>query len=294
MTDRSPLAVVVTADDFGIGVKTSEGIIHAHVHGPVTATSLMTITGDHARASIPLLQDAPNLDVGLHLTLTRCGHRPLTAKKSSGLVDHNGAFRTNAHLWTLAFAGQLHQNAIAEEIAAQAQMFTKLVGRPPAYVDSHHHAHQLPIIRDALIDVIDRRLLPRITRKTIEPPGMLRAVSGVRPKRIAAGFIGKSAGEIFSSHQIWSNDFFIGMLAPADLQRQFPWDRFLANLPESGVIEWIVHPGFQDDTLIGRDDYGVQRTQELEALTKPPGAAAWQHLKRALTTKSRILSQPIK
>ena len=52
---RSPLAVVVTADDFGIGRLTSEGIIQAHLHGPVTATSLMTITADHVLASVPLI-----------------------------------------------------------------------------------------------------------------------------------------------------------------------------------------------------------------------------------------------
>src|SRR5438093_12314714 len=85
-TPRPPFALVVTADDFGIGRKTSEGIIRAHQHGPVTATSLMSITGDHVRSSIPLLADAPNLDVGLHLVLTNCGEKPLVARESSGFV----------------------------------------------------------------------------------------------------------------------------------------------------------------------------------------------------------------
>jgi predicted glycoside hydrolase/deacetylase ChbG (UPF0249 family) len=292
MSARSPLAVVVTADDFGIGFKTSEGIIQAHLNGPVTATSLMTITGDHVRASIPLLQNAPNLDVGLHLTLTRCGHLPLVAGKSSGLVDRDGNFHCNGRLWLQAFTGKLQQAAVADEIAAQAELFLKLVGRPPTHVDSHHHAHQLPTIRDALLDVMNRGLLPKVTRKTIESPGMLRKLAGARAKRMAAGFVGKKAGEIFSNHRIWSNDYFIGMLAPRDLHLSSPWAGFLKNLPDSGFVEWIVHPGLSDETLIGRDEYGVQRTKELESLTQSPGADAWQFLKPILTRKSALQRLP--
>ena len=39
------LALIVTADDFGLGPATSEGIIRAHLEGPVTATSMMVVTG---------------------------------------------------------------------------------------------------------------------------------------------------------------------------------------------------------------------------------------------------------
>src|ERR1019366_8996268 len=115
----SSLSLIVTADDFGIGLQTSKGIIQAHLHGPVTATSLMSITGDHVRASIPLLADAPNLDVGLHLVLTRCGEKPVMARQSSGLVDRDGEFFSNGKLWIRAFAGKLNQLAVADEIAAQ-------------------------------------------------------------------------------------------------------------------------------------------------------------------------------
>src|SRR5476649_2099002 len=105
------LSLIVTADYFGIGKKTSAGIIQAHLHGPVTATSLMSITGDHVRASIPLLAEAPNLDVGLHLVLTHCGEKPLVAGRSSGLVDRQGNFFSNGKLWFKAFFAKLNRNA---------------------------------------------------------------------------------------------------------------------------------------------------------------------------------------
>src|SRR5689334_6921389 len=113
-----PFALIVTADDFGIGRKTSEGILKAHLHGPVTAASLMSITGDHVRASVPLLADAPSLDVGLHLVLTNCGEKPLTARESSGLLARGGYFHSNGQLWIKALTGKLHRAGVADEIVA--------------------------------------------------------------------------------------------------------------------------------------------------------------------------------
>ena len=286
-TPKIPLAVVVTADDFGIGRRTSEGIIKAHLEGPVTATSLMAITGDHVRASIPLLANAPDLDVGLHLVLTRCGHQPLTAKRSSGLVDRDGQFHSNGRLWVKSFSGKLNRTAVAEEIAAQADMFRKLLGRSPAYVDCHHHAHQLPTICEALVEVIGGRLLPTVTRTTIEPPGVLRKVSGGRPKRLAARMIGRRAAGQFAAGHIRSNDFFVGMLKPGG-KIGFQWQRFLDRLPATGVVEWIVHPGFRDPTLIGRDDYLAERENELELLTNLPGRNMWEPIRPLLARKSLL------
>ena len=282
----SSLSLIVTADDFGIGLQTSKGIIQAHLHGPVTATSLMSITGDHVRASIPLLADAPNLDVGLHIVLTDCGERPLVARRSSGLIDREGNFLSNGKLWMKAFSGKLDERAIADEITAQAELFIKLMGRRPAYVDGHHHAHQLPIIRQALLDVMDHDLLPRITRATIEPADMIRAVPSVRFKRRLADRLGKRAANAFSQTRAWTNDFYFGMLAAHDLRRPFPWDAYLSHLPSTGVIEWVVHPGLPDDTLKGRDDYRAERAKELEALTSSAGIKVWEHLRPTLARKS--------
>jgi predicted glycoside hydrolase/deacetylase ChbG (UPF0249 family) len=287
-----PLSLIVTADDFGIGKKTSQGIIRAHLHGPVTATSLMTVTGDHVRASIPLLDDAPNLDVGLHLVLTRCGEKPVMARQSSGLVDRDGEFFSNGKLWIRAFTGKLDQLAVADEIAAQTELFHKLVGRPPAYVDGHHHAHQLPIIREALLDVMGHDLLPRITRVTVEADSIRGKVGSVRLKRTAACSLGKKAAKAFGTRWVWSNDSFFGMLSPADLRRPFPWDKYLAALPASGVIEWVVHPGENDETLVGRDDYHAARKVELEALTSPAGVKAWERFRENLARKSILQKIP--
>ncbi len=290
----STLSLIVTADDFGFGLQTSRGIILAHQKGPVTATSMMVVTEDHARASVSLLSEAPGLEVGLHLVLTNCGHKPLVATASSGLVDRHGSFLGNGKLWLRAWSGRLNKTAIAEEIAAQADLFRKLVGRPPAYVDGHHHSHQLPVIQEALIEVIKAGLLPNVSRVTIEPPGFIRRVPSVRSRRRAAHLLGKRAGTRFVKAEIRVNDSCFGMLSAADLRHDFPWAAYLQHLPASGIVEWVVHPGLPDPTLQGRDDYRAQRERELECLTSPSGLAAWNPFRSTLNTKFTVFQGEIK
>jgi chitin disaccharide deacetylase len=289
----SSLNWVCTADDFGIGLATSRGIIRAHLQGPVTATSLMTTTGDHVRQSIPLLESAPRLEVGLHLVLTG-GQRPLTNLAGSGMVDRNGMLLSNGRLWMCAWTGRINRPAVFDEICAQADAFRQLTGRKPAYVDGHHHAHQLPNIRDAVMEAMAKGLLPALTRKSVEPPGTLGLIpsSPSQLRRRAATALGRSAGRAFARHDIWCNDFYIGMLSKGDLRSPFPWARFLENATAAaGVIEWVMHPGEFDSTLEGRDVYVNERELELRACTDPANRGRWEHLQAALTTKSALWRQ---
>jgi chitin disaccharide deacetylase len=281
-TQHAALSIVVTADDFGFGLPTSRGIICSHLYGPVTATSLMVLTGEHARQSIPLLADAPKLEVGLHLTLTDCGHGPLTPQYKSGLVRRDGRFHSLHSLLLRAAAGRIDHHAAMDEICAQAMLFEKLVGRSPAYIDGHHHVHQFPVIRNALAEVIELGILPAITRSTKLPaPWRAGRMRGMILNRTAT-----ASQNIFRKNKIWSNDHFIGLLSPADLQKPFPWDAMLATLPSSGVVEWMVHPGELDDSIPARDSYYVQRVTELKALTDPTMAHHWEKFRPHLKTKS--------
>jgi predicted glycoside hydrolase/deacetylase ChbG (UPF0249 family) len=289
MDGSGRLALVVTADDFGIGLETSRGIIEAHLRGPVTATSLMVVTGDHVRASVPLLEDTSDLDVGLHVVMTQCGHKPLVATRASGLVDREGDFHTNGGLWLRAFSRRLSRQGVEEEIAAQAAMFKTLMGREPAYVDSHHHAHQLPVIREAMIELAGRRVLPKVMRTTVDYQ-QTRKIGSARTRRRAANFIGRRAAVNFSAAGIWANDYFFGMLDPGDFDRSFPWEPFLQVLPESGTVEWIVHPGYRDETLRGRDDYRAERMVELNRLTEAVNRPSWEKFRDRLARKS-VLAQ---
>jgi predicted glycoside hydrolase/deacetylase ChbG (UPF0249 family) len=167
-------------------------------------------------------------------------------------------------------SGNIDDSAVFDEICAQAELFHKLLGRAPTHVDGHHHAHQFPVIRQAMLRAMNEGLLPRVTRRTIEPPGMLASVSSCRSRRMILNMLGQSAASDFRRERISVNDYFFGVIGAQDLIEENPWEQYLAALPPRGEVEWMVHPGFYDESLIDRDSYIHQRVLELLALTSPP------------------------
>jgi chitin disaccharide deacetylase len=105
--------LVVNADDFGASEGVNRGIVHAHVHGIVTSTSLM-VTGRAREEAAQLAREHPELGVGLHWDLD--GDR----------------------------VGLENADAVRDELARQLDVFETLVGRPPTHFDSHHHVHRRP------------------------------------------------------------------------------------------------------------------------------------------------------
>lgn len=276
-----PLTLVVNADDFGIGLATSRGIIDAHLNGPVTSTSLMVVTGDRARESVALLADAPALEVGLHLVFTGAAWRPLAATAKSGLLNRSGSFGGIGALWLRCCAGRASSSAAFDEIAAEADLFRKLTGRPAAFVDGHHHTHLLPPIRRAMLRAMREGIIPPITRLTIEPPNMLARVYSAVARRCGIDALGRLARPALRRQMVWSNDWYFGVLSDDALREPFPWSRFLRHLPPTGVVEWMVHPGRPDESLVGLDPYVAGRPRELAALTHAKLRDFWPRVRRA-------------
>jgi chitin disaccharide deacetylase len=100
--------LIVNADDFGLTVGVSEGIVEAHVRGIVTSTSLM-VDAPAAAHAVGLAPELPRLSIGLHF------------------VDDTPALDEPGHA--------------AREFARQLDRFRELMGREPSHVDSHHHVH---------------------------------------------------------------------------------------------------------------------------------------------------------
>jgi hypothetical protein len=68
-------------------------------------------------------------------------------------------------LWPLigaSLARRLDPLQLRSEIAAQCALFEDVCGRVPDYVDGHQHVHQLPQIREALIEVLAARYAGRL------------------------------------------------------------------------------------------------------------------------------------
>ncbi len=100
-----------------------------------------------------LLRDLPpHVEVGLHLTLT--GEVPLTSMPETA---PDGVLPDIDPLCRLAARHLIALDEIAREVRAQFDAFIGVLGRPPAFVDGHQHAHALPGIREIVLAETARR-----------------------------------------------------------------------------------------------------------------------------------------
>src|SRR4051812_30971879 len=140
--------LVVNADDLGISRGVNRGIIQAHRDGLVTSASLM--------ANLPSAEDAlaraaacPDLDLGLHLTLT--AGRPLSRPdRVPSLVDADGSFHLLGTLLARLSLGQVRADDLTRELTAQAEWALRR-GVRPSHLDSHHHIHTHPRVAPIVI-----------------------------------------------------------------------------------------------------------------------------------------------
>jgi hypothetical protein len=172
--------LIVTADDWGYSPAYNRGILEAAEAAAIDAVSAMV--------GRPWCDPAPlrrsGVEVGLHLE-----------------VD--------------ALADPEVERARAA-VGAQVERFERLFGRPPAYVDGHHHCHAWPGFAETVAEMAAVRGLP-VRSADVEHRDLLRA------------------------RGIPTQDRLIGRLGPDQPARPFE----LEGLPE-GVTEWMVHPGMPD------------------------------------------------
>jgi predicted glycoside hydrolase/deacetylase ChbG (UPF0249 family) len=133
--------LITNADDFGFTRDVNEGIVHAHRHGILTATTLMA-TGPAFDHAVALARENPELDVGVHLVL----------------VGSNGYPATVARL--VASLGRI---PIYEELAGQVRKVVE-AGIRPTHLDTHKHTHLLPPVLDAVLGIAEEFKIPWIRR----------------------------------------------------------------------------------------------------------------------------------
>lgn len=113
--------LVINGDDFGASRGINRAIAELHQLGVLTSTSLM-IDMPAARHAAQIARAAPQLGVGLHVTLTN--------EQSAPLVDFEDARRC------------------LQELEGQITRFRDALGQAPTHIDSHQNMHR------------DQRLLP--------------------------------------------------------------------------------------------------------------------------------------
>lgn len=234
---------VLCADDYGLAPGVSQGILTLIRMGRVSATGCMVTMPHWPLQAAALAEIADRADIGLHLTLTdqpALGRVPRLAP--------GGRLPPLGRLMARAAARRLDPGELAAEIGAQFEAFVAATGRLPDFVDGHQHVHQLPQIRDAVLDLFRDRLPGAWLRLCNEPAAAIwaRGVDRFRAGVIAA--LGRELARRAAQAAIPVNDSFRGVHDFSGRQGCGAlFERFLTG-PGRRVLV-MCHPGHPDDAL---------------------------------------------
>jgi predicted glycoside hydrolase/deacetylase ChbG (UPF0249 family) len=230
--------LIVNADDFGRSPGVNLGIVEAHRDGVVTSATLM-VNHAPAAAAARLAHDNPRLGVGLHFAVTG-GVPTLPPSEVPSLVDAAGRLPAKPE----GLARARHDEVLAEA-RAQLERFRHLLGRAPTHLDSHHHAHRLPVVLDALLTVAGEAGLP--LRNASAPVGERTRASWRAHDRSVRGVVLRRSATL------------AGLLA-------------VVSKLQDGTTELMCHPGHADPELLASSGYATERERELAILKSPDGA----------------------
>jgi predicted glycoside hydrolase/deacetylase ChbG (UPF0249 family) len=136
--------IALCADDFALHPAVDDAVLRLAHQGRLGATSCMTTSPRWAEAARALRADAPpGLATGLHLNLTE-GHGTHRAATLGAILRDT-------------YARRLAREGARPHVVRQLDAFEQAMGRTPDFIDGHQHVHQLPGVREALLEVMVER-----------------------------------------------------------------------------------------------------------------------------------------
>jgi predicted glycoside hydrolase/deacetylase ChbG (UPF0249 family) len=136
--------VIINADDYAYSEGIDAAILDLAEKNIVTATTALVCSPRWPIAA-KALRDAP-LSAGLHLDFT-----------NSFAPTNAGVELPVKQLILRCWSRQLPLEAAARSVREQLDRFEQAMGRAPEMVDGHEHCFQFPVIREALIEELQRR-----------------------------------------------------------------------------------------------------------------------------------------
>jgi predicted glycoside hydrolase/deacetylase ChbG (UPF0249 family) len=135
----------ICADDFGMSPGINAAVLDLIARGNLSATGCLVLREAWPRG-LPALRrvDAARVDVGLHLDLTP-PRSPRAGEPGLG------------PLILRCYTRSAPRRQLRQTIAEQLARFEDGLGRAPAFVDGHRHVHQLPMVRELLLEELSRR-----------------------------------------------------------------------------------------------------------------------------------------
>lgn len=236
--------VALCADDYGYNAAVDEAILALIDAGRLGGASCMVDAPRFAAVAPALCERSRDVDIGLHFNLSesfpgapRAGSLPLLIASS--------------------WLGALGTAAVVPRLRRQLERFEAAFKRMPDYVDGHQHTHQFPVIRDALLQELDRRygsrpLIRNTASVAIDAKSRALSLLGGRALRRQLESIGWPTNRDFVGAYRFARGVRFSDLA-AD------WLRHLRG----GAI-WMCHPAMRAEP---DDPIGAFRVAEFEWLS---------------------------
>lgn len=253
--------VAVCADDYGATEDIGVAVRTLAEQRRISATSCMTVSPLWPSEAHLLRPLADRIEIGLHVTLSEgspLGSMPLLAP--------SGRFPTLRRLLAQVLARRLDVSEVQGEILCQVDAFEAELGRPPDFLDGHHHVHQFPVIRRAVLEVFEHRLAR--SGAWMRYAGM--PANDVLRHRVAIGrtlvidALGAGFRRQGTARRIPGNRSFRGV---RDFSREPPYDvlmaRFLSGIGGGGLL--MCHPAAADGRF-GTTPFRAERIEEYRVL----------------------------
>lgn len=240
--------IVLCADDYAQNDEISRGILSAVDAQRINAVSCMTNALDWPKHALPLLNRRPHVFIGLHINLT---HGP--ALSHAWRVTYGEQLGDLFSLIRSSYVRALDPYVIKAECVAQLEAFRAELGVYPDFMDGHQHIHQLPQIRDVLLDVYQTSQLTGFIRNTAASFGFSKAY-------LLACLGGMTLKRRLMREGISTNASFSGVYPfhrAMNYRRYFNY--FLKESRDKGLI--MCHPGLQ--SFDSSDPLSQSRCHEL-------------------------------
>ena len=263
--------LVVIADDFGIGPETTRGILELAASGVLSGTVMM-VNSPYAESAVASWRAAGQpIEVGWHPCLTM--DAPVASiDRVRSLVDESGRMWTLGKFLMKVQLGLVRADHLRIELQAQYERFIALTGQAPSVVNSHQHVSLFGPIGAILRDVLRRQPTRPYIRRVREPLRTMIRVPGAWIKRLGLSTLGRIQTRAQIRDGFPGADWLAGITDPTWIKDPAFFERWLNSISGSSV-ELMVHPGYLDETLIGRDcgvdDRLQRRVDELDLLRRP-------------------------
>jgi chitin disaccharide deacetylase len=231
MSARSRV-LALCADDFGLSAPISTAITDLVQHHRLSSVSCITNAENFATAAASLYPHLEQVEVGLHFNLTE--GQPL----SPALAAHWPELPSVGRLILRAHMGAIPHAAIQHELEAQWQAFHTAFGKEPDFIDGHLHIHDLPIIRELVLEKARAQHNIPWVRNTGNIAG-----SEYNFKRIMIELTGGRALQWkMRELKLFSNSVLIGVYNFDVVDYRALMQGWLQQLPEKGGLI-LCHPG---------------------------------------------------